>query len=267
MQITKALLSVFVLAMAVLPVQAKGLPFTGNWVSKQFSNGKRFDLRLQQVDKSNLIGWEGQLPASSANIAPDFKGTICGKIADLEIQHRRGYKAHARLELRSNKLLWHLMESDGKSSRYFPLASTLQKRDEDIATDSADTAAKSGEQVLWDILWHAQTFENGNVGEGAESSAYFNAYKALVAHGVTADDTALQSLLKSDSPAGRLYAAAILWDLDKNAGLAAFKSLQVDKSAVSYQSGSKGYPTTVSEVASSFLEKGSFLDFSSKRYK
>jgi hypothetical protein len=58
----------------------------------------------------------------------------------------------------------------------------------------------------------------------------------------------------------------MLWELDKASGLAAFKSLQSDKSAVSYKSGCEGYPTTVSEIASSFVEKGSFLDFPSKHY-
>lgn len=264
MQTSRLLLIIFVSTAISFPAHAaKKLPFTGNWVSRQYTNGKEFDLRLQQIDKTNLIGWEGKLPGSSSKIPADFKGTIAGNTADLQIEHRRGYKAHAKIELRSGKLDWKLLESDARASRYFPLASTLQKRDEDMATDAAP---KSGEQVLWDILSHAQAFENGIIGERAEPSASFNAYKALLTHHVTADDTALQSLLKSDSPAGRLYAAAMLWELDKASGLSAFKSLQSDKSAVSYKSGCEGYPTTVSEIASSFVEKGSFLDFPSKHY-
>lgn len=245
---------------------AKKLPFTGNWVSSQFTNGKEFNLRLQQTDKDSLIGWEGRLPASSEHIPADIKGTIDGRTADIQIEHRRGYKAHAILELRSGKLVWKLLESDSRASRYFPLASTLNKRDENVANDSAKKSNNGGEQVLWDILAHADSFESGTIGEGGQASAYFNAYKALITR-ATADDTALRALLETGSAAGKLYAAAILWELNKDAGLAAFKSLQSNGAAVTFKSGCESFPTSVSEVASSFVTNGSYLDFPSKQYR
>ena len=116
-------------------------PFTGSWISTQFTNGKEFHLRLQQ-DDHELIGWEGRLPANSEQLPPDLRGVISGKVADIEVEHRRGYKAHARLTLRGGKLVWQLLDSDNKSTRYFPLASTLHKQDEDAASDSATVSPR-----------------------------------------------------------------------------------------------------------------------------
>lgn len=239
-------------------------PFSGLWVSKQYTNGKEFHLKLQQID-DELIGWEGRLPANIDELPPDLKGNIKGKSALVEVEHRRGYKAHAKLTLQNGKLVWQLTDADNKSSRYFPIASTLQRRDEDVTANSAKTTT-SGDQLLWDLLSRADSFDTGTIGEGAQTSPYFNAFRALVSHTPKLDDRALQALLKSSSAAGRLYAACILWELDRNAGLQAFNSLLTDNAAVNYRSGCEVMATNVAEVARSFVEKGSFLDFPSKRY-
>lgn len=245
----------------------KNPPFTGNWISLQYTNGREFLLKLQQIEQE-LIGWEGKLPANSEQIAPDLKGTVKGKTAEVEIQHRRGYTAHARLRLQDGKLVWQLLDADNRSNRYFPIASTLNRRDEDIATSSAQVAPanKTEEQLLWDLLAHADAFETGVLGEGGQPSAYFNTYKALLSHKVKADDTELQTLLKASSPAARVYAAAITWEIDHDAGLEAFKTMQADNASVSFKSGCDVMKTTVAEIARSFLEQGHYLDFPSKKY-
>lgn len=254
------------IAGSVQPVIAfRRSPFTGNWISTQYTNGKEFHLRLQQ-DDHDLIGWEGRLPANSDQLQPDLKGTIKGKIADIEVDHRRGYKAHARLTMQGSKLVWQLMESDNRSSRYFPLASTLHRRDEDIAGDSAQVAPRTDDGLLWDLLLHAKTVDSGVTGESKDPSPSLGAYKALLSRNPKVDDASLQALLKCSSPSGRVYAACMIWDLDHNAGTDVFKSLVSDNTDVSYKTGDEVIGTTISKIAQSFLQTGSFMDFPSKRY-
>lgn len=113
----------------------KSEPFTGDWVSKQFTNGKEFHLKIQQ-NKNELIGWEGRLPPQQLP-EPDFTGSINGKEAEIEIAHRRGYKAHVKLSIRGDRLVWQLLDGTERSSRYFPLASTLKKTS--VETKSTQT--------------------------------------------------------------------------------------------------------------------------------
>jgi hypothetical protein len=247
------------------PAGAKRAPFSGSWISIQYTNGKEFLLRLEQVDH-DLIGWEGKLPPNIDNLPPDLKGTIKGKIADVQVSHRRGYQAHAQLRLQGSKLVWQLMECDNRSSRYFPLASTLN-REAGVPSAAYPDSAKSAEQPIWDILARSESFDTETAGgQSPEASPYFSAYKALLARNLKPDDTSLLSLLKSKSSAGRLYAAAILWELSRNDGLNAFKSLTGDNAPVRYKSGGTVSPTTVSEIARSFSENGGYMDFPSKRY-
>jgi hypothetical protein len=114
-----------------------GEPFTGEWVSKQYTNGKEFHLKIQQ-DKNELVGWEGRLPPQQLP-EPDFTGIIDGKEAEIEVVHRRGYKAHVKLSIRGDRLVWQLIDATGRSSRYFPLASTLIKQADSIASDKTQT--------------------------------------------------------------------------------------------------------------------------------
>ena len=260
----------FLLAISALlspAAMAKKDPFTGNWISKQFTNGKEFHLKIQQADHE-LIGWEGRLPPNTDKLEPDLRGTVKGKEADLDVQHRRGYKAHARLRLQGDKLVWQLLESDNRSNRYFPLASTLLRQDEDVAPSSAQLAPfnKDSNQLLWDLLAQADSFNTGALGEAGSTSPSFSAYKALLKQEPKPDDQSLQILLKGSNAAGRLYAAAIAWEQNHDAGLDAFKSLAADPTNVTYKTGCEVFQTTVQEIARSFVEKGSYMDFPSRKY-
>ena len=125
-------------ASSFVAVQAKNSePFTGEWVSKQYTNGKEFHLKIQQ-DKDEIVGWEGRLPPQQLP-EPDFSGKIDGKEAEIEVTHRRGYKAHVKLSIRGDRLVWQLIDATGRSSRYFPLASTLVKQSDSIAADKFQT--------------------------------------------------------------------------------------------------------------------------------
>lgn len=112
-------------------------PFSGEWVSKQYTNGKEFHLKIQQ-DKDDIVGWEGRLPPQALP-EPDFVGKIEGKEAEIEVTHRRGYKAHVKLSLRGDRLVWQLIDATGRSSRYFPLASTLIKQSDSGASGKIRT--------------------------------------------------------------------------------------------------------------------------------
>ncbi|MBX9690526.1 MAG: hypothetical protein K2X27_27670 [Candidatus Obscuribacterales bacterium] len=244
---------------------AKKAPFSGNWISKQYTNGREFILKLQQSG-SDLIGWEGRLPANTESLNPDLKGTIKGKVADVDVSHRRGYQAHVKLSLRGNRLVWQLLDSDARSNRYFPLASTLNRKDEDIAHDSAPIAAKTGDQLLFDLLEHTSNLESDKTAEGETASAGYSAYKALLAQNLKADNPNLQALLKSGNAAARVYAAFLLWDIEQEAGKTAFQSLTNDAASLNYKSGKEIVPTTVAIIAQAFLKTGAYLDFPSKKY-
>ena len=249
--------------------QAKKNAFAGSWLSKQYTNGKEFQLKIQQND-DELLGWEGIIPQNLDNVPPDFTGTIKGKEADIEVQHRRGYKAHAHLRLQGDKLVWQLFDSDSRSNRYFPLASTLSKRDEDAESATGQSAMptteKNPDQFLYDILANCDSFDSGTVGEGGGMPASFSAFKAIVSHAPTSDSAALKALSKSTKPAARVYAAAINWEINHEAGLQAFKALESDSTPVAFKSGCEVMNVTVQEIAKSYLERGSYLDFPSKKY-
>ena len=260
-------LSALLVLLTASPVLARKAPFTGNWISLQYTNGKEFQLKLEQLDHE-LIGWEGKLPADLKKVPPDLKGTIKGKIADISVQHRRGYQAHAQLRLQGDKLVWQLMESDNRSSRYFPLASTLNRHDDDSPPESSQLSAinNSSDQPLWDILAQADAFEATTTAEAASVSPYFSSYKALSNRQAKTDDISLQALLKSSKPAARLYAAAIIWDTNQSDGIETFKTLSADNTPVQYKSGNDVIPSSVSEIAKSFVETGGYRDFPSKKY-
>lgn len=266
---TKAALILIAICFAMPIAQAKKNAFTGSWLSKQYTNGKEFQLKIQQ-NNDELLGWEGIIPQNLENVPPDFTGTIKGKEADIEVQHRRGYKAHAHLRLQGDKLVWQLFDSDSRSNRYFPLASTLSKRDDDTEAATGQSAMptteKNPDQFLYDILANCDSFDSGTIGEGAGMPASFSAYKAIVSHNPASDTPALQALSKSSKPAARVYAAAICWEINHEAGLQAFKALENDSTPVAFKSGCEVLNVTVQEIARSYLQKGSYLDFPAKKY-
>lgn len=262
----KSVLAIFfAVVLTSAPVHAKKGPFTGDWISSQYTNGKEFLLKLEQADRS-LIGWEGRLPPDLSKVPPDLQGTIRGKEADIEVQHQRGYKAHAHLRLQKDRLVWQLMESDNRSSRYFPLASTLHRR-QSVSPETAQIQGTQAEadQPLWTVLARSESFDGPLVGEGGEPSPIFSAYRALLTRNLSKDDMALQGLLKTGSSSGKLYAAAIIWEANRDNGMEAFRSLAGDDSKVNYRSGCETLNTSVSEIARSFLEKGGYLEFPSKK--
>ena len=116
-------------------------PFTGTWISRQYTNGREFTLKIQQTN-GEIIGWEGRLPPRG-EVAPDFRGKVEGKKALVDVTHRRGYTAQAILSMRGEKLVWQLLNGSERSGKYFPLASTLNKQFDHAGVESSDATAKA----------------------------------------------------------------------------------------------------------------------------
>ena len=77
----------------------------------------------------------------------------------------------------------------------------------------------------------------------------------------------LEEAMPKATPAGKIYLACAYWDHNKGAGIKDFKALLNDKSAVEYSSGCTDHAKeTVSSIAKSFIEKGSYSSFKARKY-
>lgn len=111
-------------------------------------------------------------------------------------------------------------------------------------------------------LMSAGSFDDAERGEAPQVSATYKAYLDAAGMIPSLDRKSLERMLTEGSPAGRLYAAVLLKQSGHGPGSnKAFESLLSDHSKVQYKSGCKVCETTVSEVAQSFIDKGSYLNF------
>jgi tetratricopeptide (TPR) repeat protein len=91
------------------------------------------------------------------------------------------------------------------------------------------------------------------------SSTRFNRPKI----GPVSFDT-LKKLYAAATPAGKLYVAAIMQQMDPKAGASALSDLFADSTVVTYIGGEVSKDYSVSEIARELLRSGSFQDFSIK---
>jgi hypothetical protein len=119
------------------------------------------------------------------------------------------------------------------------------------------------EPVLPDCLQtllKAKTWNDGVRGEGPEISKNFLAYSDAVAILSKLRTEDLEYVLKSGTPAGRIYAAMLLKQSGRDNQ--SFQKLLADKSTVDYVSGCKAMSAAVQDIARSFIDKGCYLNFS-----
>ncbi len=77
----------------------------------------------------------------------------------------------------------------------------------------------------------------------------------------------LEQAMPQATPAGKIYIACAYWDHNRESGIKAFKALLNDKSPVEYSSGCTDHAKeTVSSIAKSFIEKGSYSSFEARKY-
>lgn len=109
-------------------------------------------------------------------------------------------------------------------------------------------------------LLTATEFTDGAVGEAAGPSKPWQAYQAGLLQG-EASRPHLYMLLKSATYSGRLYAACLLYELNREQGLKELEKLKSVTATVTYRSGCKGTIASVAEVATALIEKKRFLNF------
>lgn len=97
----------------------------------------------------------------------------------------------------------------------------------------------------------------GETGMSAVQKAYAEASGS--AGQLETDD--LNWLLKSGTPAGRIYAAVLLWQTGRIGPNLSYDLLAKDSATVEFQDGCKVIGTTVKEVAQSLKEQNRFMNF------
>ncbi len=108
------------------------------------------------------------------------------------------------------------------------------------------------------VLQQAPSLDDGVIGEAPESSKSWQAYrKALPAAAQTKPQ--LLSMIDDATPAGRIYAAMLLYHADKAAGKAAFTRLSQYKSTVDFKSGCRMTSAGGWQIASEFFSNGKYL--------
>lgn len=121
-------------------------------------------------------------------------------------------------------------------------------------------AAESGEADCLKVLAGAKSVQTEILNQ-ATRSTIFAAYKQALKLRLDPMGKELDDLMKNGSPAGRIYACFIAWELDYPAGLARFEKLRKDDSKVLYRGGCTIEETTVSKIASEFVAQHHYKDF------
>lgn len=121
------------------------------------------------------------------------------------------------------------------------------------------------------MLKTASAFTRGGGERAAAEVDEYDAYKKICTNWNKLGESDLNDLLESATPAGKLYAAALIWETNCYRGQPAmmksgFESLKNDKAKVKYQSGCDVSEHTVGEIASAFLKDGQWLDFGVSRW-
>jgi len=122
------------------------------------------------------------------------------------------------------------------------------------------SAAESGEADCLKVLAGAKSIQTEILNQ-ATRSTIFAAYKQALKLRLDPMGKELDDLMKNGSPAGRVYACFIAWELDYPAGLARFEKLRKDDSRVLYRGGCTIEETTVSKIATEFLAQRHYKDF------
>src|SRR5262249_36261161 len=109
-------------------------------------------------------------------------------------------------------------------------------------------------------LSKAEHLDDSAIGYAAQRSDTFKAFEQALSSGseIRAD---LYRLVEEASPAGRIYAAILISQFDKEAGNKVFEALKSDGATVNYRSGSLVEKRTVGELASDLLRGETIIIF------
>ncbi|MBY0550023.1 MAG: hypothetical protein K2W95_22300 [Candidatus Obscuribacterales bacterium] len=131
----------------------------------------------------------------------------------------------------------------------------MSRASESGTTDSADT----GNMASLSALKQAKRFETVLVGEGSASVVYPHYNVACSSAGIRKEQ--LWEIVKTGTPAGKLYAASALMVRDAAEGRKALERLSGEKAAVQFQSGCEVFNDKVDNIAASLLKTGRYMDF------
>lgn len=110
------------------------------------------------------------------------------------------------------------------------------------------------------ILRNARILALGNDGESSEPAREFKAYLSAAVKGSAVREQ-LIDIADKGSPAGRIYAASLLYAVDRDLGLKKLKQLQSSTETVDFQSGCTVKTQIVGNIARSLVTEGRFLQF------
>ena len=125
-------------------------------------------------------------------------------------------------------------------------------------------ATESSEEL--GLLLQAKTFSHGEIVNQGSKNIQFLAFKKILEDWTKLDSANLIEQLKTSSPAGKLYAAVLISEINCFRGQpadmkAGFELLKRDNTKVLYRSGCMLSEHKVSDIAKSFLATGQFQEF------
>ncbi len=121
------------------------------------------------------------------------------------------------------------------------------------------------------LLERANVFSHGEILSQATKNEQFAAYRRICVNWTKLGTSELAEMMAAGTPAGKLYAAALIWETNCYRGnpekmKSGFDRLKDDKSKVVYRSGCLLLEHTVGEIASSFIKDGQFKEFGVSRW-
>lgn len=129
----------------------------------------------------------------------------------------------------------------------------------ETATNSKNPKDKSMNIALKELS-KVKCLCTATIGEGREMPREYQLYLKVAALGPEAKPDLLK-IAKTGSPAGRIYAAVLLYAIDAKLGLKTLKAMENCKDTMDFRSGCKGTTVTLGEAASKLHESGNFLGF------
>ena len=106
----------------------------------------------------------------------------------------------------------------------------------------------------------AKVLASAETGEAAEPPDEYQAFLAVVPK-VKEAEPELLKIVETGTPAGKIYAAVLLYYVDSKFGLKTLKKLESSKEELKFQSGCKVCHDTVGNVAHALGTEGRFLTF------
>ena len=135
-----------------------------------------------------------------------------------------------------------------------------------LAAMSLNERSKAASENIPECIRHlknASSLQTEIIGQFVRSKT-FAEFRAALKLAIDPRGRELDWLMREGTPAGRLYACLIAWELDADAGLERFKSLSEDHARVYFRNGCIVETLAVADVAGEFLESKRFRDFPSK---